>query len=58
MRAAICAGLGHMGVRIDAGANGRAAERLDAGGPAVIIVPAAEEAHIARATAALVGRGT
>ena len=58
MRAAICAGLAHMGVRIDAGANGRAAERLDDGGPAVIIVPAAEEAHIARATAALVGGGT
>jgi acetate kinase len=58
MRAAICEGLGYMGVTLDPGANEANAARIDRGGPAVVIVPAAEEAHIARATAAIVGAGT
>ena len=61
MRAAICAGLAWMGVALDAEANRRGAARISAGAPFVVIVPAAEEAEIARATAALVadrGDGT
>ncbi len=55
MRAAICDGLAFMGVAIDGAGNAAAAERLDRGaGPAVLIVPAAEEAHIARATAEVI----
>ena len=55
MRAAICDGLAFMGVAIDGAANAAAAGRLDRGqGPAVLIVPAAEEAHIARATAEVI----
>ena len=58
MRAAICDGLAFMGVAIDGAANAAAAGRLDRGqGPAVLIVPAAEEAHIARATAEVIARG-
>lgn len=53
MRAAICDGLGFLGVTLDPVANQINATRLDAGGPAVLIVPAQEEAHIARATEAL-----
>lgn len=53
MRAAICDGLGFLGVTLDPVANQSNAIRLDAGGPAVLIVPAQEEAHIARATEAL-----
>lgn len=58
MRAAICAGLGYMGVTFDPRANDANAARIDVGGPAVVIVPAAEEAHIGRATAEIVGAGT
>lgn len=61
MRAAICAGLTWMGVALDAEANRRGAARLSAGTPLVVIVPAAEEAEIARAASALVadrGGGT
>ena len=55
MRAAICDGLSFMGVAIDGAANAAAAGRLDRGaGPAVLIVPAAEEAHIARSTAEVI----
>ena len=43
---------------LDGAANAAAAGRLDRGaGPAVLIVPAAEEAHIARATAEVIARG-
>ncbi len=54
MRAAICRGLAFLGVAIDAEANGSGADRLDAGGPPVVIVPAAEEAEIARDTKSLI----
>lgn len=58
MRAAICAGLVYQGVSVDPVANRAGRARLDAGGIPVLIVPAAEEAHIARATAAIAGTGT
>ena len=48
VRAAIAAGLGFLGVRLDPAANAANAARIDAGGPvATVIVPAAEEAFIA-----------
>lgn len=51
VRARICAGLGFLGVALDAEANAGHADRIDAGGPVVVaIVPAAEEAWIAAAT--------
>ena len=58
MRAEICAGLAYMGVRLDDAANRADRPRLEAGGPPVLIVPAEEEAHIARATAGMLGLGT
>ncbi len=58
MRAAICEGLAHMGVRIDPAANQQGATLLSAEGPAIVIVPAAEEAHIAGATVALIAPAT
>ncbi|MGL4281727.1 MAG: acetate/propionate family kinase [Albidovulum sp.] len=58
MRAAICGGLAYMGVTLDPAANDANAARIDRGGPPVVIVSAAEEAHIARATAAITGAGT
>lgn len=53
MRAAIADGLAYMGVTLDPDANARRATRLDAGGLPVLIVPAAEESHIAQSTAEL-----
>lgn len=51
VRAAISAGLGFLGVTLDAAANAAHAPRIDAGGRvAVVIVPAEEEAWIARET--------
>lgn len=51
IRRAICEGLGWLGVEIDDDANARHAERLDHGrGPAVLIIPADEEAEIQRST--------
>jgi acetate kinase len=58
MRAAICEGLGYLGVTLSPEFNEANAARIDRGGPAVVIVPAAEEAHIARATARLTAGGT
>ncbi|HQU67415.1 MAG TPA: acetate/propionate family kinase [Albidovulum sp.] len=58
MRAAICEGLDYMGVTLSPAANEANAARIDLGGPTVVIVPAAEEAHIARATARLTEGGT
>lgn len=49
VRATICAGLGFLGATLDPAANAANAPRIDAGGAVpVVIVPAAEEAHIAR----------
>ncbi len=54
VRAGICAGLSYLGVTLDEAANGAHASRIDAGGPvAAVIVPAEEEAQIARDTQAV-----
>jgi len=56
VRAAICDGLGFIGVTLDAAANAAGAARIDARGRvAVVIVPAAEEAHIAAEVRRVVG---
>lgn len=55
MRAAICDGLAYMGVTLDPVANREGRMRLDAGGPPVLIVPAAEEAWIAKAARKVIG---
>lgn len=55
VRAHICAGLGFLGVTLDAAANAANAPRIDAGGLVpVVIVPAAEEAWIAAETRRLI----
>jgi acetate kinase len=56
MRAAICAGLAFAGVAIDPAANRGGRAQLAVRGVPVVIVPAAEEAEIARDTMALMRR--
>ena len=58
LRAAVCARLEHLGVALDAEANARDAQRIEAQpqtGAAVLVVPAGEELVIARETARLLG---
>ncbi len=56
VRAAICDGLGFIGVTLDVAANAAGAARIDAGGGVgVVIVPAAEEAHIAVEVRRIIG---
>ncbi|OYX45661.1 MAG: acetate kinase [Rhodobacterales bacterium 32-67-9] len=55
VRAAIADGLGYLGVTLDPAANAANSPRIDAGGPAVVIVPAAEEAQIAADVRACLG---
>lgn len=54
VRAEICSGLAHLGIRLDAGRNSAGADRIDAGGPcAVKIIGAEEDRMISRHTAVL-----
>lgn len=53
VRSAVCAQLGAWGVKLDAAANKRNAERIGAGDTAVFVVPANEELQIGRETAAV-----
>ncbi|MCW3780093.1 acetate/propionate family kinase [Defluviimonas salinarum] len=59
-RRAICEGLGFMGVALDPAANAAGGARLDRAGSAVpvVIVPAAEERHIAAEVVAVLGGQT
>lgn len=53
VRGEACAGLGWMGVEVDAAANARGADVISAGRVRVRVIPTDEEAVIARVTAAL-----
>jgi acetate kinase len=57
LRADVCARLGHLGVALDAAANERGDERIDATAApvAVLVVPAGEEIVVARQTQRLLG---
>jgi acetate kinase len=57
IRARICAGLGHLGVRLDADRNQAHAPVISAAGSAVTVrvIGTNEELQIARETAAVVG---
>ena len=56
VRARTCQGLGLLGVQLDAAANAEVdgEARIDAGGPAVLVVPTDEEGEIARQVAMVV----
>jgi acetate kinase len=53
VRAAICAGLEHLGVALDAAANESNAERISTGSAAVLVIPTDEDRVIARHSTAV-----